>query len=102
MSWVEGHLHTMASASRGPSLSELSCIYVHGTTADGLRYIAEKIRCFCLFATHFHELTTLSQQCTWVKNLHVFADVEAKKEEDGSVSKTQKSITLLYQVREGT
>lgn len=56
-------------------------------------YICKNIKCFCLFATHFHELTTLNKDCPMVKNLHVVAHVG-----DGSASK---DITLLYKVTEG-
>ncbi|WVN89665.1 uncharacterized protein L203_104895 [Cryptococcus depauperatus CBS 7841] len=61
-------------------------------------YIVEKIRCFCLFATHFHELTTLSNTNTQVKNLHVEALVNEKHSGD---NEKEKDITLLYQVKEG-
>ncbi|KAH8110312.1 DNA mismatch repair protein MSH2 [Phellopilus nigrolimitatus] len=59
-------------------------------------YIASEIHAFCLFATHFHELTALDQQISHVKNLHVVAHV----------TKTGKSIqdrdiTLLYKVEPG-
>jgi len=64
-------------------------------------HIADKIRCFCLFATHFHELTSLSTQLPWVKNLHVYADVAPRREQDGTMSTTSNVITLLYQVKEG-
>ncbi|OUM64314.1 hypothetical protein PIROE2DRAFT_42675, partial [Piromyces sp. E2] len=53
-------------------------------------YIAKKIKCYCLFATHFHELTLLQDQLPYVTNLHVDAYT------------TDTSITLLYKVVEGT
>lgn len=58
-------------------------------------HIASKIRAFCLFATHFHELTALDQQISHVKNLHVVAHVG---QEDGS---HERDITLLYKVEPG-
>jgi len=60
------------------------------------RYIASEIHAFCLFATHFHELTNLDQQISHVKNLHVVAHVapsiKASRDQD---------ITLLYKVEPG-
>lgn len=53
-------------------------------------YIAKQIKCYCLFATHFHELTLLQDQINYVTNLHVNAYT------------TDSSITLLYKVVEGT
>ena len=49
-----------------------------------------QIRCKCVFATHFHELTTLAQQQRGVQNLHVVAHVD------------DQDITLLYKVEPGT
>ncbi|KAL0080459.1 muts domain V-domain-containing protein [Phycomyces blakesleeanus] len=70
-------------------------------TADGFglawalsEYIATEVRAFCLFATHFHELTTLAEEVPWIKNLNVAVDVT---EVMGKASE----ITLLYTVREG-
>ena len=60
------------------------------------RHIASKIHAFCLFATHFHELTALDQQITHVKNLHVVAHVSSS-EEGGR----DRDITLLYKVEPG-
>jgi DNA mismatch repair protein MSH2 len=59
------------------------------------RHIASEIHAFCLFATHFHELTALDQQIPHVKNLHVVAHVS-----DDSADKSQ-DITLLYKVEPG-
>lgn len=58
-------------------------------------HIASNIRCFCLFATHFHELTALADQLEWVKNLQVRAAVLQGE------GKQDRQITLLYQVVDG-
>ncbi|KAG7086447.1 hypothetical protein E1B28_002400 [Marasmius oreades] len=59
-------------------------------------HIASKIHAFCLFATHFHELTALDQQIPHVKNLHVVAHVGEKTSAD-----EKQDITLLYKVEPG-
>ncbi|KDR73457.1 hypothetical protein GALMADRAFT_100108 [Galerina marginata CBS 339.88] len=59
-------------------------------------HIASQIHAFCLFATHFHELTSLDQQIPHVKNLHVVAHVT----ETHKTSRDQ-DIALLYKVEPG-
>ncbi|RDX54685.1 DNA mismatch repair protein [Lentinus brumalis] len=59
-------------------------------------HIASQIHAFCMFATHFHELTALDQEIKHVKNLHVVAHV-SKSDEDGR----DRDITLLYKVEPG-
>ncbi|KAI1798056.1 DNA mismatch repair protein [Ganoderma leucocontextum] len=59
-------------------------------------HIASQIHAFCLFATHFHELTALDQEIRHVKNLHVVAHV-SNSEEGGR----DRDITLLYKVEPG-
>jgi DNA mismatch repair protein MSH2 len=51
-----------------------------------------------LFATHFHELTALSQQISHVQNLHVVAHVSDPSSGSG---RREKDITLLYKVEPG-
>ncbi|KAI5890640.1 DNA mismatch repair protein [Schizophyllum commune H4-8] len=58
-------------------------------------HIASQIHAFCLFATHFHELTALDQQLPHVTNLHVVAHVSGDSSGDTS------DITLLYKVEPG-
>jgi DNA mismatch repair protein MSH2 len=65
-------------------------------TAFENRHIATEIQAFCLFATHFHELTALSQQLAQVQNYHVMAHVEEKPD-----SITGKEITFLYKINPG-
>jgi len=73
------------------------------STADGFalawaisEHIAGQIRAFCLFATHFHELTGLDQDILHVKNLHVVAHVTKNGD-----SSQDREITLLYKVEPG-
>ncbi|KAL3453907.1 muts domain V-domain-containing protein [Aspergillus insuetus] len=68
-------------------------------------HIVTEIRCFGLFATHFHELTSLADRYPKsVKNLHVVAfigDGDSTNEEEELKSKSQQKVTLLYRVEPG-
>lgn len=57
-----------------------------------LEHLIAEIKCFALFATHFHELTKLATIYSSVDNLHVVAHVETENEDD---------ITLMYKVEPG-
>ncbi|KAJ5723203.1 hypothetical protein N7488_001238 [Penicillium malachiteum] len=68
-------------------------------------HIITEIRCFGMFATHFHELTALSDRYPKsVKNLHVVAfigdgtDADGDSETDGQ---KKRQVTLLYRVEPG-
>lgn len=61
-------------------------------------YIVKQIKCFAMFATHFHELTALVEEYPAVKNLHVVAHVGDK---DGNDGERKREVTLLYKVSEG-
>eukprot|EP01091_Cochliopodium_minus_P014935 TRINITY_DN5185_c0_g1_i1.p1 TRINITY_DN5185_c0_g1~~TRINITY_DN5185_c0_g1_i1.p1 ORF type:complete len:910 (+),score=325.71 TRINITY_DN5185_c0_g1_i1:30-2759(+) len=52
-------------------------------------YICEKLKSFCFFATHFHELTELEKFEHNVKNCHVTAMTENEE------------LVLLYNIKEG-
>ena len=54
-----------------------------------LSYLVTKVKCFTLFATHFHELTALSEEVKTVYNCHV----KAITNED--------SLVLLYKIKPG-
>jgi len=52
-------------------------------------HIANTIKCFTLFTTHFTELTQLAEEIGTVRNYHVTALVADEK------------LTLLYQIQPG-
>lgn len=60
-----------------------------------LEHLISVKKCFTLFATHFHELTQLSNKYeNMVQNLHVVAHVEKDEEKEDD-------ITLMYKVEPG-
>ncbi|ODQ79960.1 hypothetical protein BABINDRAFT_161623 [Babjeviella inositovora NRRL Y-12698] len=62
-------------------------------------HIATTLRCFTLFATHFHELTALSTKISSIKNYHVVAHINEKETPMDGVKNDD--ITLLYKVEPG-
>ena len=53
------------------------------------RYLAKKVKAFCLFATHFHELTRLADEIPTISNVYVTA------------IRSDTGLTLMYQVKPG-
>ncbi|GAQ04474.1 DNA mismatch repair protein msh-2 [Aspergillus lentulus] len=66
-------------------------------------HIVTEIRCFGLFATHFHELTALADRYPKsVKNLHVVAFIGDGTNDNAGEEKSKKQqVTLLYRVEPG-
>jgi DNA mismatch repair protein MSH2 len=66
-------------------------------------HIVTEIRCFGLFATHFHELTALADRYPKsVKNLHVVAFIgDGNSDESEDKKSKQNQVTLLYRVEPG-
>ena len=58
-------------------------------------HIVKEIKCFAMFATHFHELTSLVDEYPAVQNLHVVAHI------GDTTDKDRREVTLLYKVEEG-
>jgi DNA mismatch repair protein MSH2 len=52
-------------------------------------HLVDRVKCFTLFATHFHELTALSEEIKTVFNSHVTAITN------------EESLVLLYKVAQG-
>ncbi|KAG8529307.1 MutS-like protein [Bacidia gigantensis] len=58
-------------------------------------HIIKELKCFAMFATHFHELTALVEEHNQVQNLHVVAHIGETTAQD------RKEVTLLYKVEDG-
>ncbi len=54
-----------------------------------LEYVSTKIKCFTLFSTHYHELTSIDKKIPNIKNMHVSAVEE------------NNAITFLHKVKSG-
>ncbi|KAK7969983.1 DNA mismatch repair protein msh-2 [Apiospora saccharicola] len=61
-------------------------------------HIVKEIGCFAMFATHFHELTALSDQYPQCRNLHVTAHISGTS---SSPVADKREVTLLYKVEPG-
>jgi len=69
------------------------------STSDGFgiawaiaRHLADNVRCFTLFATHFHELAALEESTHGVRNKHATASVDAASGQ----------LTFLYTLVDGS
>lgn len=54
-----------------------------------LEYIAQKIKVKTLFSTHYHEITSISDHLSNIKNIHV------------EVKEVGSNVTFLYKIKEG-
>ncbi|KAF1357122.1 muts domain V-domain-containing protein [Delphinella strobiligena] len=61
-------------------------------------HIVKEIGAFTMFATHFHELTALTDSYPQVQNLHVVAHISDSQDGD---SAKRREVTLMYKVEPG-
>ena len=64
-------------------------------------FIVKRVRACAAFATHFHELTQLSDTWPQVRNLHVVAHVDEDTKRSGQENGKRREVTLLYRVEPG-
>jgi len=69
-------------------------------------YVVNRIRATTLFATHYHELTTLGEELPAVENVHVAVDGEPRSPSSSGTSsrpadESDGEVTFLRTVREG-
>ncbi len=66
------------STSDGVAIAQACCLY-----------LAEHIKAYTLFSTHYFELTSLAESCTHIQNIHVDATLTAGR------------IVFLYRIKNG-
>lgn len=101
MNWDEVSQPPMMMIYETVADARSSCIGTSTYDGFGLawaisEHIATEIRCFCLFATHFHELTTLSESLPHVRNYNVLTHVTQRGD-----NAQDRDVTFLYKVEEG-
>ncbi|KAJ2369928.1 MSH2 protein [Coemansia sp. RSA 2611] len=62
-------------------------------------HIVKEVKCKCLFATHFHELTELETSYPNVDNRHAMARISDTS--SGKAASGQRDLTLLYKIGKG-
>ncbi|KAJ1959900.1 MSH2 protein [Dipsacomyces acuminosporus] len=63
-------------------------------------HLIKEIKCKCLFATHFHELTELESLYPSVDNRHVMARIAPNTNASGAAA-GRRDLTLLYRIGQG-